>query len=173
MLSLSNELAYHGLMVPGARQDPPDPHDVFSLPASAETRVVESFWADSPATTAGTHVQPDEVVRARKVLDYLGARGVPMTQVMALSPFQEVAEVLADLGRDYPGLGGGTTTAPQPSFLPPRQPEEKPPDRANILHFDILAHISSIEATISSLVRFLNTAVVTSAPALVKAFAVS
>ena len=108
MLSLSNELAYHGLMVPGARQDPPDPHDVFSLPASAETRVVESFWADSPATTAGTHVQPDEVVRARKVLDYLGARGVPMTQVMALSPFQEVAEVLADLGRDYPGLGGGT-----------------------------------------------------------------
>ena len=54
--------------------------------------------------TGPTH----EIARARKVLDYLGARGVPMTQVMALSPFQEVAEVLADLGRDDPGLGGGT-----------------------------------------------------------------
>ena len=69
-----------------------------------------SFWADVPATRPGSHLQPEEIARAKGALDYLKSHGVDPSQVIAISPFRAVATALERVGKEeqYAGLLSGT-----------------------------------------------------------------
>lgn len=107
MFTISNELAYDGMMVNAvdrsseelARFDGPDP---------PRARVAVSYWADVPATTAGTHLQRDQIDQLRDVIDTVKAQGVQNSEIIAIAPFRVVALELEEVAKEYPGLRGGT-----------------------------------------------------------------
>lgn len=110
MFTLCNQIAYNGIMVYGVQRDltglgKPDHFDG----NDASTPVIAaSHWAHEPAHTPGTHLQPNQIERLKKALAYLKARGVPESEVIAISPFRAVADRLAALAPSYPGLRAGT-----------------------------------------------------------------
>lgn len=113
MFSLSNTMAYDGLMIQatparGPAADSTAMPDLFDGPGGP--LVQPSFWADVPATQAGSHLQLEEIARVRGALDYLKSRGVQPTQVIAISPFRAVATALERVGKEerYAGLLSGT-----------------------------------------------------------------
>lgn len=108
MFSISNHLAYEGIMVKGFRSriDDPDVTGCFDLPDGCN--IFPSFWADEPATTSGTHLQPKQIERLRNALDHLKKMGVEPSDVIAISPFRAVADKLRSLTNHYPGLQAGT-----------------------------------------------------------------
>lgn len=108
MFGLCNDLAYGGMMVSGVhrRLDDPEHPDLFDGPEGP--RLLPSRWLDEPATRPGTHLQTGQVERLRRGLDWLGAQGVEMSEVIAISPFRAVARSLNALERRYPGLRAGT-----------------------------------------------------------------
>lgn len=108
MFSLCNQIAYNDLMVNGvhrALDDPANP-DLFDGPAGP--LIAASYWADEPATTAGSHLQPNQIERLERALAYLQAQGIPLTEVIAISPFRVVADRLRGIAQRYPGLRAGT-----------------------------------------------------------------
>lgn len=108
MFSLCNAIAYNGIMVDGVKRrlDDPDHPDLFDRPSGA--RIAPSHWVDEPATTHGSHLQQNQILRLEKGLTYLGECDVPLTEVIAISPFRAVADRLASLAEHYPGLRAGT-----------------------------------------------------------------
>lgn len=108
MFSISNQLAYEGIMVNGLkdRNDSPEQLPCFDLDDGFN--IYPSFWADVTATTAGSHLQPSQINRLRDALKHLQTMGVPPSEVIAISPFRDVAEKLRSLAREYPGLQAGT-----------------------------------------------------------------
>lgn len=108
MFSISNHLAYEGIMVKGfgKRVDAPDKTGCFDLPDGYN--IFPSFWADEPATVSGTHLQLNQIDRLRNALDHLKKMGVEPSDVIAISPFRAVADKLRSLTNHYPGLQAGT-----------------------------------------------------------------
>ena len=109
MFSLCNRMAYDGMMVSAVhrRLDDPEHPDLFDGP-DGEPRILASQWFDVPATTSGTHLQDEQIVQVRRLLEDLGDQGIATSQMIAISPFRVVADKLESLGRQYPGLRGGT-----------------------------------------------------------------
>lgn len=108
MFTLCNDIAYNGIMVNGVKRslddlDHPDLFDSTSGPL-----IAPSHWADEPALTPGSHLQENQIARLENALAYLSARGIPSTEVIAISPFRVVADRLESLSRGYPGLTAGT-----------------------------------------------------------------
>lgn len=108
MFSISNELAYEGMMVKGVgnRVDDLGKPNCFDL--TDGYRIFPSFWADVPATVSGTHLQPNEIDRLRAAIDYLQMMGIDPSNIIAISPFRAVADKLRSLKNHYPGLTAGT-----------------------------------------------------------------
>lgn len=108
MFDLCNNLAYNGIMVNGVyrRLDDPNKPDLYGGP---ERPIIwRSFWADTPATENGKHFQGAQIDRLGEALQYLCGRGISTTDIIAISPFREVAKRLEGLASSYPGLRGGT-----------------------------------------------------------------
>ena len=107
MFTICNRMAYAGLMfhaVPDrSRATPPDRFDGPDGP-----RITPSHWADEPATTPGSHLQPGQLARARNAIDYLIGLGIGADEIIAISPFRSVADRLGSLKHDYPNLTAGT-----------------------------------------------------------------
>lgn len=108
MFSLCNEIAYNNMMINGvsdrAAADADDPF----VSRGQEPDVAWSYWADERAQTSGTHLQHNEIQRFEKAMAYLQHNGVDASQVIAISPFRDVADRLAALQSQYPGLLAGT-----------------------------------------------------------------
>lgn len=108
MFSISNQIAYEGIMVNGVHRKIDDTNhpDLFDRPDGY--RIYPSFWADEPAPVSGSHLQINQIERLRGALNYLGKMGVDYSDVIAISPFRDVAEKLTSLNHHYPGLTAGT-----------------------------------------------------------------
>ena len=102
MFSLFNDIAYNGIMVSGVTRHP----DHFDRPN--DPRIPASRWLDEAATTSGTHLQRNQIARLRLEIEALREGGIAAGDMIAISPFREVADHLARLDRDYPGLRAGT-----------------------------------------------------------------
>ncbi|MBF4625808.1 DEAD/DEAH box helicase [Clavibacter sp. VKM Ac-2872] len=105
MFSFCNRVAYDGMMIRGAGRES-DGADPFDGPASP--RIAPSFWADEPAQTPGSHLQPREIERLLLAIAYLGEKGVSPKSIIAVSPFRAVARELKGVARRHPGMKGGT-----------------------------------------------------------------
>jgi hypothetical protein len=110
MFTLCNQIAYNGIMVNGVRRntDGPNNSDPFGGDQHAGPRIAASHWAHEPANTPGTHLQPNQIQRFKRALDYLGSRGVQGSAIIAISPFRAVADQLSSVAASYPGLRAGT-----------------------------------------------------------------
>ena len=109
MFELCNDIAYNNLMVNGVHRTLDDPHrpDLFETPTGP--RIAPSHWANEHATTPGSHLQPNQIARLEKALDYLKDHDVPLSDVIVISPFRAVAQRLRTLDPvKYAGLQAGT-----------------------------------------------------------------
>lgn len=108
MFTLCNQIAYNNLMVNGVHRDldAPGNQDLFDSPTLPI--IARSYWADEPSTSPGSHLQPSQIGRLEKALAYLGAQGIPPSEVIAISPFRAVADRLRSMVPKYPGLRAGT-----------------------------------------------------------------
>ena len=115
MFSLCNDLAYNGLMVSEISRDPSGAEDPFGPDASGRPRIRPSAWADEKATEAGTHLQSNQIARLDKALAYLTRRGVAPGQIIAVSPFRQVAQHLELMSHRtrYHGMRAGDVRAVQ------------------------------------------------------------
>ncbi|UBH25002.1 ATP-binding protein [Micrococcus porci] len=105
MFALSNDLAYGGLMVSGVQRKGPE-EDPFERTGDGE--IFASSWMDTPARTPGTHLQPNQIERVRRGIEACRRWGIPCTEIIAISPFREVADALRVLSDEFPGLTAGT-----------------------------------------------------------------
>ena len=101
MFSLCNQIAYNGIMVNGVHRN------------SKETMwstIPESMWLDESANVNETHLQPNQIRRLRQAMEDLEQRGIPYSDMIAISPFREVANALERLGKEaqYAKLRAGT-----------------------------------------------------------------
>ncbi|MDO4900555.1 AAA domain-containing protein [Actinomyces sp.] len=108
MFSLCNRIAYDGIMISGVqrRLDDPEHQDLFDVPEGP--RIASSRWFDVPATQRGTHLQEQQIDCLDEQLDALIGRGVDPAQIIALSPFREVADRLSELAVRRGLMSGGT-----------------------------------------------------------------
>jgi len=106
MFTLCNQIAYNNLMVNGVQRDLDDPEERFGSPTAP--LIAPSYWADEPARSPGSHLQPSQIERLEKALAYLANQGVPPSKVIAISPFRTVADRLRSLVPKYEGLQAGT-----------------------------------------------------------------
>lgn len=113
MFSLCNAMAYNGLMVSEVSRDPSDAEDPFGADASGRPRIRPSAWADEKAAEAGTHLQSNQIARLDKALAYLTRRGVAPGQIIAVSPFRQVAQHLELMSHRtrYHGMRAGDVRA--------------------------------------------------------------
>lgn len=108
MFSISNAVAYEGLMVSAVHRKE-DRGDLFlARSESGELKVPSSFWADTPADTVGSHLQGGQIDRLRKAIQYVHAAGVPYGQMFVLSPFRAVADKLEEIAKEHQDMRGGT-----------------------------------------------------------------
>ncbi|MCL2529034.1 MAG: AAA domain-containing protein [Coriobacteriia bacterium] len=98
MFKLCNEIAYNNIMV----------HSVHRANEPMWEEIEPSFWADEPARTRGSHLQENQIRRLERALKYLHGKDIAMTDIIAISPFREVADRLSSLSHNYPGLRAGT-----------------------------------------------------------------
>lgn len=109
MFTLCNRIAYNDLMVNGVQRviDDPEHPDLFDSPDGPV--IAASHWAEERSATPGSHLQSNQIKRLERALDYLGNHGVAPSDVIAISPFRDVADRLRGLSRTrYPGLRAGT-----------------------------------------------------------------
>jgi hypothetical protein len=102
MFTLCNDIAYNGIMVNGVHRDPYVGGDPTRPPIAA------SHWVDEPATIPGTHLQPNQIERLKRAIDYLTGHDVPESDIIAISPFRAVADQLAALAAGDGGIRAGT-----------------------------------------------------------------
>ena len=105
MFTLCNTIAYNRIMISGvaAHTDPADLFDGADGP-----RVPPSAWIHVPADERGSHLQQQQIDRLRTLIVDLGRRGVKPSQIIAISPFRDVATALGRMRDEFPGLAGGT-----------------------------------------------------------------
>lgn len=108
MFTLCNQIAYNNLMVNGVHRDlnNPDKQDLFDSPTGPI--IAASCWADEPASSPGSHLQPSQIDLLEKALTCLSNQGIPPSEVIAISPFRVVADRLRGLIPKYQGLQAGT-----------------------------------------------------------------
>jgi superfamily I DNA and/or RNA helicase len=108
MFTLCNQIAYNGIMVNGVHRelDDPDKPDRFDRPTAR--LIAPSHWADEPANSPGSHLQPNQIGRLERALAYLKDEGIEASDVIAVSPFRIVADQLRSLIPKNPGLRAGT-----------------------------------------------------------------
>lgn len=99
MFSLCNQIAYNGIMVNGVHRGARE---------STWSGIPHSRWLDEPANINETHLQPNQIRRLQQVLEDLERRGIPYSDMIAISPFREVANALDALKRQYGRLRAGT-----------------------------------------------------------------
>lgn len=109
MFSLCNAIAYNGMMIHGVPAAPAgaDAKDLYAAREGGPV-VAWSYWADEPARTPGTHLQPNQIERFGNAMTYLQSKGVDASAVIAISPFRDVADRLRSFQSHYPGLLAGT-----------------------------------------------------------------
>lgn len=90
MFSICNTIAYNGIMVNGV---PPRHKSVFDETPSG-SRVHRSCWAHTEADKDGGKVQHQEIKRVVNGLRYLDELGVPLSDVIVISPFKKVAKAV-------------------------------------------------------------------------------
>ena len=95
MFTISNDVAYNGMMVFG------------TLGGKGLDKVIDSAWAHTKST-ASDKIQPDEMERLEKMLEYLHENGVEYSDIIVISPFRAIANKLEKMGATYPGLTAGT-----------------------------------------------------------------
>ncbi len=108
MFGLCNAIAYDHIMVNGVYRPNGGGPDRFDGDDTSGPLIAASHWAHEPATVTGTHLQPTQIVRLERALDYLRDRGVEMTEIIAISPFRAMADRLAALASERPGLRAGS-----------------------------------------------------------------
>lgn len=109
MFTLSNEIAYNGLMISAVhRGHPREKPDIFLPDRPDGEPIVESYWVDRPATEGQNHVQPKELEAFISALEHLNSQGVSDENIIAISPFRAVADKLRDLTKNRPDLLAGT-----------------------------------------------------------------
>lgn len=106
MFALCNQIAYNNLMINGVHRDLDDPDEHFDSPTGP--LIAASYWADEPASSPGSHLQPSQIERLEKALAYLNDHGIPPSEVIVISPFRAVADRLRSLIPKYQGLQAGT-----------------------------------------------------------------
>lgn len=96
MFTLSNQIAYAGLMVNGKHRIPPEKDPYLAVQSSR--------WVDvRSAETEGTWI-PAEGEKLRQILEYLlGKHGLDPTEIRVISPFRDVVKGVKDLGLGLPG----------------------------------------------------------------------
>lgn len=99
MFSLCNQIAYNGIMVNGVHRGAGE---------SVWSQIPHSRWLDEPANINETHLQPNQIRRLQQVLEDLERRGIPYSDMIAISPFREVANALDTLKKRYDKLRAGT-----------------------------------------------------------------
>src|SRR5262249_38206184 len=97
MFTLCNQIAYNGIMVNGVHRKPDDPDKPDRFGSSAAPLIAPSHWADEPARSPGSHLQPNQIGRLEKALTYLKDQGIEASDVIAVSPFRAVADQLRSL----------------------------------------------------------------------------
>ena len=95
MFSLCNQIAYNGIMVNGVHRGAGE---------SVWSQIPHSRWLDEPANINETHLQPNQIRRLQQVLEDLERRGIPYSDMIAISPFREVANALDTLKKRYDKL---------------------------------------------------------------------
>ncbi|MDU0348050.1 DEAD/DEAH box helicase [Actinomyces sp. MRS3W] len=108
MFSLCNAIAYDGIMISGVhrRLDDPGSPDLFDGPEGP--RICSSRWFDVPAAQRGTHLQGREINCLGEQIDALIGWGVDPAQIIAISPFREVADRLRSVAAARGIMSGGT-----------------------------------------------------------------
>jgi hypothetical protein len=102
MFSISNAVAYDGLMIDGVPPRGPIQPDGRDEPPPSK-------WIDMPATGAQDHWIPGEGEQLRFILTRLRDRcGVTPDRIIAISPFRQMADQLEKIARAFPGLAAGT-----------------------------------------------------------------
>lgn len=102
MFGIVNDMAYDGLMINGT-----GPRRAEEFRDRYPT-LPRSGWIDVTAAESDGHWLPDEGRQLDRILAGLRAVGVPMSRVMAVTPFRDVARQLEQRARRYQGLVAGT-----------------------------------------------------------------
>lgn len=102
MFDLSNAIAYDGLML-----DATDPALARAF-ADRYPTLPQSKWIDVRSDTSHGHWIPAEGDEVDRILAHLDGIGFDFSQVMAIAPFRDVAQQIADCARQHPGLRAGT-----------------------------------------------------------------
>src|SRR5690625_434832 len=118
MFSLCNQIAYNGIMVNGVHRDADGPADDDPFHERSGPLIAPSHWADEPARTRGTHLQENQIARFERALRYLADHGVDAADVIAVSPFRDMADRLQALCWTYAGLNAGTIHTAQGKQAP-------------------------------------------------------
>lgn len=107
MFTICNRIAYDNFMITGVRRDEQSTKRFAEVPLSQ--------WIHVPACSPGTHLQADEIDRLRRCIrDLLDCHGFDPADIIAISPFRQVADRLSTLAdRSYPGLRAGTVHTAQ------------------------------------------------------------
>lgn len=106
MFDLCNQIAYNKLMVNGVHRalgDPAAP-DVFDGPEGS--RIYPSHWFDEPGDQGGSHLQPGQIERLERAIEYLLGKGLEPSDIIVISPFRVVADKLRELHRQVPEAAG-------------------------------------------------------------------
>ncbi|GAA0441843.1 DNA helicase [Acrocarpospora corrugata] len=100
MFTISNAIAYDGLMVYGKS-------------AGAPLALPESMWLDVVATESEGHWIPAEGVVLERILTRLTREGVAPADIFVISPFRTVVRSLSKVTRAYRGIEAGTVHTAQ------------------------------------------------------------
>jgi hypothetical protein len=101
MFDIVNDIAYDGMLWRVAD----DGAEAF---ARRRPALPPSAWIDTPAPEAQGPCQQRECAQLDALLAELATAGFPMSEVMALTPFRDVAGQLRGRAHAYPGLTAGT-----------------------------------------------------------------
>ncbi|RIJ77277.1 AAA family ATPase [Nakamurella silvestris] len=103
MFQISNKIAYDNLMINGVKHK--DTPKIDRLPPSK--------WIHVPATTPGTHLQPDEITKLNEILLWFRRQDIAGSDIIAISPFRAVSAALARVADHTTGMAGGTVHTAQ------------------------------------------------------------
>ena len=97
MFLLCDQIAYNGIMINGVHRGADE---------LMWSQILHSRWLDEPANINETHPQPNQIRRLQQVLEDLERRGIPYSDMIAISPFRDVANALETLKKRYDKLRG-------------------------------------------------------------------
>ncbi|OBJ97443.1 hypothetical protein A5638_14845 [Mycolicibacterium fortuitum] len=107
MFTICNEIAYDNFMLTAVTPDEQAIKRFAEVPLSR--------WIDVSASSPGTHLQRAEIDKFHRCIrDLLDSHGFSPTDIIAISPFRQVAHQLSAIAdRSYPGLRAGTVHTAQ------------------------------------------------------------